>query len=413
MSTFLLVGKGFSRLCDYLTEHHHVYITLLDERISAKHTSDYIFSCNFSSIDSIKSAAQQINQLHHIDGVIAIYENYILPAAHIAKTLGLPALPIKAAQACTDKELMRQKFAQATEKISPDFRQINNKEDLLDFVDKHSFPLVLKPANLSKSLLVTIANNKQELLLHYQQTMDKIESVYAQYAPHRKPKLLIEEFIEGHVYSVEAFVDHLGKVHVLETIVDYETGQELGYDDNFHYSRSLPSKLDKKNIAAIRHVAKIGCETLGIKNSPAHIEIILSPQGPRIVEIGARNGGYRERMHELANGIDITANTLLIALGKQPDIHVHRNDPCVVIELFPKQGGIFQKIANEESLKKLPSLNYYSLKSRPGQFASKSADGYKACAIIILHHKNKQIFEKDYLYLKNNVHVITINNAPK
>ncbi len=409
MSTFLLIGKSFSRLRNYLDEHNHTYIVLLDEKLATGYESKQTILCNFSTIKSINKTAKEIKMLYHVDGVIATYESYVLPAAYIAKAIGLPALPIKAAQACTDKELMRKKFAKATEKISPDFCQINNKDDLIKFAHTHSFPLILKPANLSKSLLVTKANNEQELLSQYNQTISKIKAVYDKYAPHRTPKLLIEEFIEGHIYSVDAFVDHLGTVHVLEAVVDYETGQELGYNDNFHYSRLLPSNLDKKDIMAIRHTAKIGCEALGIKNSPAHIEIILSQEGPRIVEIGARTGGYRERMHELANGIDITDNTLSIALGKQPDIHILRNDPCVVIELFPKHNGIFQSISNEKFLEKLPSLAYYSLKSKPGQFVGKSADGHKACAIIMLHNKNKTIFNKDYLYVKNSVHVITEN----
>jgi len=293
MATFLLVGKSFFRLRDYLDKHNHTYVTLLDQLATKAHRSDNTIVCDFSSIETVIDTVKIIDKQFHIDGIIAIYENYILTAAHIAKSLNLPGLPIGAAEACTDKQLMRQLFAQAPEKISPEFRQVRNKDDLIEFANSHNFPLILKPTNLAKSLLVTKANSKDGLLENYDHAINQIADVYKKYAPNRTPKLLVEEFIEGSIHSVDAFIDQSGEVHVLKEVVDYETGQEIGYNDNFHYSRTLPSKLKNEDIEAIRHCAVVGCHSLGMLSSPAHVEVILSKDGPRVVEIGARNGGYR------------------------------------------------------------------------------------------------------------------------
>lgn len=410
MSKFLLIGKSFFRLRDYLDEHGHSYITLLDEKAKKVSQTERTVLCDFSSIDKMIATSKQISEKGKIDGVLAIYENYILPAAYIAKSLGVPALPISAAEACTDKELMREKFALAPEKISPDFQVVKDKESLVKFANNHDFPLILKPANLAKSLLVTKANNQEELLAEYEQTMSQIVAVYDKYAPFRKPKLLVEEFIEGSIHSVDAFIDNEGEVEVLKEVVDYETGQDIGHNDNFHYSRLLPSRLSKSDIESIRHTASVGCKALGMANSPAHVEIILSKNGPRIVEIGARNGGYRERMHSIANGIDLTAAQLTTALGKKPDITAKRNDSCVVLELFPKNEGIFKEISNRQNLEKLESLNYFNPKAKPGQFVGKSSKGYKACAVIILHNTDKNKFNEDFHFVRNNVLVQTLED---
>jgi biotin carboxylase len=407
MSNFLLIGKSFFRLREYLDEHNHVYITLLDKNLEKSHKTDDTVLCDFSSVDSMIETAKNINKTFKLDGVFSIYENYILPTAQIADALGLPGLPLDSAKACTDKELMREMFNNAPEQISPDFTVVRSTNDLIDFANSHKFPLILKPANLVKSLLVTKANNLDELIQQYQSALGQIDSIYRKYAPNRDPKMLVEEFIEGKIYSVDAFIDEEGSVSVLDQIVDYQTGHDIGYNDNFHYSRLLPSELSPEKIQALRHTAKIGCESLGMKSSPAHIEIIYSQEGPRIVEIGARNGGYRERMHDLANGIDILGNALKLSLGEKTDIKATKNESCVVLELFPYHSGIFTEISHVEELKHLESLKYFSQKRKVGDIIGKSSEGHKTAAIIILHNSNKEQFDKDYRFVNDNVKIIT------
>ncbi len=408
MHTLLIVGKSFSSLKRKILENGDDYIHLQDQLMTnfpdkkIKHRVLGDFSSKQSVLRSIQSLRGRV------DGVICTYENYILPTAWIADALKLPGLPIKAAEACTDKYLMRTLFAQASEPISPDFAEIGGEKDLLNFASKHHYPLILKPTNLAKSLLITKCHNQRELLDAYSKTLANIDAVYQKYAPHRQHKLLVEEFMEGSVHSVDAFVDSHGQPNILKQIVDYQTGYEVGYDDNFHYSRLLPSRLSAKQQSELLHCADLGVRALGMKNCPAHIEIIMTKEGPRIVEIGARNGGYRERMHQLANGIDILGNALRLALGEQPNIVATRDEPCATLELFPKQSGTFVGLTEEEALQNLSSLFYLSIKAKVGQRIGKSSEGHKAAAVLILHHKNPKQFERDLAFV--NQHVIVKTN---
>ena len=217
------------------------------------------------------------------------------------------------------------------------------------------------------------------------------------------------EVVDGRLTGkvVGAILDADGKPYVLEQVVDYQTGYDIGFDDNFHYSRILPSKLSPEDQAALRHCAAVGIQTLGMKNSPAHVEIIMTKDGPRIVEIGARNGGYRERMHRLANGIDITGNALKLVLGQTPEITARRNEPVAVLELFPKTPGNFAGIAHEEELRQLPSLTYLSIKKKPGEYVGKSSDGFTMCAVVILHHADSEQFHRDLTFVNEHVRVVT------
>ncbi|MGE5309982.1 MAG: ATP-grasp domain-containing protein [Sphaerimonospora mesophila] len=407
MAHILIVGKSFSGLKKFLTDSGHTYTILQDE--SATKFPDKKFKhrvvCSFQNASSYLTAAQRIHKHTPVDATIVTYENYIVPNARIASALGLPGLSEEAAIACTDKEIMRSKFALSRERVSPDFRVVASQESLIDFANTHEFPLILKPANLAKSLLVTKNNSLDELLVNYDKACELAETTYQKYAPNSTPKFIVEEFLEGSIHSVDAFVDAGGEPHVLEQVVDYQTGYDIGFDDNFHYSRLLPSRLSDDNIAAIRHTAKLGCKLLGMTSSPAHVEIILTKNGPRIVEIGARNGGYRERMHYLANDIDITRNALALALNQPLDITARKNDRVGVFELFPRNSGIFTGISNQAELERLPSLNYLSIKAKEGQAVGKASDGHKMCAIVILHHPNADQFAKDLAFLNNHVKI--------
>lgn len=407
MKRFLLVGKSFSTITDYLRERGYEYIVLKD-RSQTKSPDKKLkrrVVCDFTSQASVIHAINSIKQ--PIDAVLTVYENYVLPTSWIAEHLGLPGMPPEAATACTDKFLMRQKFAAAPEKISPGYTLVDSEEDLHAFAAAHHFPLILKPANLAKSLLVTKSHSLDELLANYRKTSGQLGKIYQKYAPNRTPRLLVEEFLEGSIHSVEGFAQADGTPHILEHIVDYQTGYDIGFEDNFHYSRLLPSSLSPADKNALQRCAHLGMQALEITSSPAHIEIILTRDGPRIVEIGARNGGYRERMHRMANGLDILGATVKIALGKTPDLASTKNEPCAVLELFPKTPGIFKGITQEEELSRLPSCQYFAMKAKPGDFMGRAADGYKACAVIILHNPDAAQFDKDLAFVNQNVHILT------
>jgi biotin carboxylase len=388
--TFLVVGKSFNSL---------------EAEIARRGNSFIVFDADFSDKAKVDHALDNLPR--KIDAVFCIYEQYILPTAYIAHRLKLPGMPLQAAERCTDKFLMRQAFAAVPENISANFALLENEETLLSFAKKHGYPLIIKPANLTKSLLVTKNHNQPELLENYRRTLANIEKVYKRYAPDRQPKLLVEEFLEGPAYSVDAFVNAQGTPYVLDKIVDYQTGYDIGYDDNFHYSRLLPSKLSPDRQKALRHTAELGIKALGMHSSPAHVEIIYTKKGPRIIEIGARNGGYRGRMHQLANGLNIYDVALNLALGKNPDITATKNDPCAVLELFPKKPGVFVGVANQTELEGLPSLVSIKLKQKIGSHVGKSSEGYKMCAIIILHNPDPIQFNKDLEFVNSKVHVQT------
>ena len=403
----LIVGHSFEKFNLYLQTHGHTYTILRDqETLNNSHdVPDDNLVIDFTNPELVKAAVNNLKV--RPDCIVTIYENYVVNVAQLNQMLGLPGMSIEAARACTDKALMRAKFVASPEPISPAFREISTWQQAESFAGEFGFPLMLKPANLVKSLLVLKANDMEELRVNWQHMQETIGEVYQRWAPRQQPKIVIEQYLSGHVYSTDAFVDTQGQVHVLPHIVDYQTGYEVGYDDNFHYSRLLPSKLSPSDQEKLLRCARLGCEALGMRASPAHIEIIMTPSGPRIVEIGARNGGYRSRMYDLSLGIDIYANAIATVSGQPLKLTPTKNEPVAVLELFPKQAGKFVELSRQAQVEQLASLEYLSLKHQPGEYAGKSRDGYKMSAIIILHHADPEQFARDLQFVNEQVKIIT------
>jgi hypothetical protein len=112
-------------------------------------------------------------------------------------------------------------------------------------------------------------------------------------------------------------------------------------------------------------------------------------------------------MHRLANGINTVENAMNLALDLPIDITASKNDSCAVLELFPKHKGSYEGLHNEDSLHSLASLHYFAHKQKLGSIVGKSSDGYKMCAVIILHNADAEQFEKDLTYITDNVYVVT------
>lgn len=407
MSKFLIVGKSHSPLPAKIEQHGSSWTLLKHSTINSGYSSKtpHTFYADLSSVETIQQALDKLEE--SFDGILNIYENYVPAVAQIGKILNLPAISEESARLCTNKFLMRTRFQEAPKKISPQFAWADSWENVARFADEHSFPLILKPVSLSKSLLVTKNHDLDELRDNFAAAMRDGPKVYQKYSPNQEPKFIIEEFLEGPIFSVDGFADINGVVEILDVVVDYETGFDIGYNDNFHYSRVIPSRLSEEDQLAIRETAKLGMEALGMSSSPGHCEIILTTEGPMLVEIGARNGGYRDRMHGLANGIDVYGAMMDLAQNKPLNISKQKDEGCAVLELFPRNRGLFVEVENETTLRNLDSFNELRIVPKVGEEIGRSSEGFKMAARIVLHNVNIAQFRKDLDYIKNNVTILT------
>src|SRR6478672_5109036 len=111
----LIIGNSIATLRNYLENHGFLYTTLKEKTLTKfpeKKLKNRVV-VDFSNMDEVLNAVNSINTKQPISGVLVTYERFIIPASQITAHLGLPGLPLETAIACTDKFIMRQKFALA------------------------------------------------------------------------------------------------------------------------------------------------------------------------------------------------------------------------------------------------------------------------------------------------------------
>lgn len=401
-----IVGKTFSEFRKYLEDKGVDYGIFWDASLPLpEDVTAPVVQMDFQDIASLNQQLDSANASDVTAIIVAGYENYVLPAAYIARYFGVPGPSIEAAHAATDKSIMRSRFIAFDPALSPDYAEVQSWEEIEEFMRTHSFPVMLKPASLMKSLLITKSTTTHELELNYRQTIAEVSRLYDKYNIGQPPKIIIEEFLSGSMHTVAAFADKEGKPVLIPGIVDCVTGQEIGHNDNFLFSRTLPTRLSPDDQQAVLDVAAKGIEALGLTSCPAHVEIILTAKGPKIIEIGARIGGYRPRMYEYAFGIDLQQIMLDIAENKSPNIETSADRSIAVYEIFPDKEGAFRELTHLQELETLPSLRHLSIKADESSAVGRSSLGYKASAVIILGHEDPAQFAKDTEFVRENVKI--------
>src|SRR5205085_1933818 len=126
-------------------------------------------------------------------------------------------------------------------------------------------------------------------------------------------------------------------------------------------------------------------------STPAHVELVYNDNEVKLIEIGARIGGYRPRMYSISYGIDMVTQEIKLAMGQMPNLSWQFNAYCAVFELFPTREGVFKQI---EGLTDNLELTYYSVKAKPGQTVGPAKNGYKAVAVVIVSSPDRQRFDQ-------------------
>lgn len=394
MKTLYFVGRSYphQHILDDLKAMGYVVGIFADPAYPVKNESSFskIIKLDFSSPDSFIVSLSNLSEGLQIDGLLCLYENYIMYKVLLAEKFDLPSLSLDSARACTDKYIMRSLFQKYAPEITPEYTQVESEDELLRFADTYGYPLVLKPAGLVKSLLVSTCYSHDELLSTYRETVANITAIYQrQRVTDRKPRIILERFIEGKMSTVAAFVDQNGTPHFCDGIAELTRATEIGYDDNFLYCRKLTNQINPELKDILFKTATNGIKALGMTSSPAHVEIIYKNDTAKIVEIGARIGGYRSFMYEQSFGINMFEQEAKIAMGETPALNKVFTKHSAMYELFPRHEGRFNSIRQFTTE---DSFAYFHQVANKGDTIGSAKNGFRAAAIIGVAEQQNEVF---------------------
>ena len=312
-----------------------------------------------STIDEIGVA--EVAKIFQADGIITLATDMPMRSVSFAcQLLGLPSLDYDVAVKTTDKFLMRV----ALEKASLPIPWYVNLEDpdLLDASQIPFYPCVSKPVDSSGSRGVRYIESYEELL----------ESVHYSFSKSRGRGVIIEEYMQGPEVSCEAIV--VDKTPYIIQITDKLTSGTPYFVEIRH---NQPSLLSMEIIDAIKNVTCNTITALGINHSAVHAELIVTSEGPKIVEIGSRMGGGFLGTHLVpaSTGFDMTEAVIKIALGERIDVTLGDSRGAAIQFFTVKRSGILQGISGLEAAGKVEGVLDLSLYAKIGDHVNVPQSG--------------------------------------
>lgn len=368
MKKLLIIGASILQLPAILkAKEMGYYVGVIDfnpNAIGIPYADEY-FNVSTIDIPGVVATAKQFQP----DGIMTLATD--MPMRSIAaacQELGLPGIDLPTAIRATDKAEMIKAF-EAHNVEHPWFVTAKNEEEFAKIKIGISFPCIMKPTDNSGSRGVVLCHNAEELEKEYSYTRNES----------RGGAVIIEEYLTGHEVSVEVMVVN-GTPHVLQITDKLTTGAphfvEMGHNQ--------PSQLPLVDQDRIRDLASRAVLAIGIDNSPAHVEIMLTKDGPKMIELGARMGGDCITTHlvPLSTGIDMIKSTIELSCGITPDITQKINKGSA-IRYFDVPSGIIKSIAGIDEAKKIPGIQEISFVKNIGEKAGEICSSVDRIGFVI------------------------------
>lgn len=351
MKKLLIIGASVLQLPAIIKAKKLGYYTIVADynpkAIGVQYADEFY---NVSTID--EEGIAQLAELIHPDGIMTLATDMPMRALALATTrTGLPGISYDTAVKSTDKGEMIKAF-EAKGVEHPWFVIIENEGQLQTALPTITYPCVMKPTDNAGNRGVCYVSNETDLLAHYSYSHENS----------RGGKVIIEEYMEGQEVSVEIIVYH-GEVHIL-AVTDKLT---LGKPYFVEIGHAEQSMLDAESVERIKDLATRAVKAVGIDDSPAHVEIMLTKDGPKMVELGSRMGGGCITTHlvPLSTGIDMIQSVMNMSLGMEPDVTPKFNRGSALRHIVGMEGTIVS-IEGVEEAKSFAGVNEVTILKKIG-----------------------------------------------
>lgn len=342
-------------------------------------------------IQAVISAAKR----HRIDGIMTLATDMPMrTVAAVAKEMNLIGIDEETALKATNKAEMR-KALQLNNVPIPKFYVVSNKDEYKEVVKQFDVPFIVKPADSSGSRGIFEVKD-----IHND---DLIIEAYDYCHPFSKVgDVVVEEYMEGPEVSVETLTVN-GECHVIQ-ITDKLTTGAPHYVEMGH---SQPTMLSNEIAEQISKVAKAANKAIGIKNGPSHTEIIVTKEGPKIVELGARLGGDNITTHlvPLSTGVNMVECCIKIALGEIPDIKKKWNKGSA-IRYFEQHAGVIDSIEGVDKAEEIDGVQQISIVHGVGEEVTEINSSGERMGFVIAQDVDVDAAIKDCLAALTKINVI-------
>jgi biotin carboxylase len=285
--------------------------------------------------DGAQDAVAAFHAASPVDGLLTTIDANTTGTARLAHRLGVRATSLEGVTVAKNKAATREALARAGLANCKHATAIG-ADGIRCAAASLSFPMVAKPVQGYGKLLTRTLHDASELEAFVHQYETLRGDLAAVDRDHVSEEMILEEFLDGAMYSVEIGVDEHGVYPFMVTQrrrPEYNLLLELG--------SSMPAAVPEDLGAAISDYAQQVVAVLGLDIGIFHLEVIATARGPVLIEANARlMGGALPMLYGRATDDSIFDHLVDIHAG-QPVRWSPRSAPRVATarQIAPVSGG--------------------------------------------------------------------------
>lgn len=264
-----------------------------------------------------------------------------------------------------------------------------------DFVDTEPTPLVVKPVESCGSDGVKVCYSAQEAREHFELLMQSQTKCGVQGAG-----VILQEFLKGNEYVI----DHCSRDGVHKTTMVYEYDKRAVNGAPFVYFGMIPMQSDDPIAQELIKYTRGVLDALGLRNGPSHGEVMMTANGPCLVEMNCRSHGWDGAWIPLASKltggytmVDATIDAYL-----QPEVfeqlpHTYHEFTAagLTVMLVSYEAGVAKGTPGFNAIRKLPSFVSLNSGLDVGSEVPVTIDLFSAGGTVVLAHQDPCIVQED------------------
>jgi biotin carboxylase len=252
-------------------------------------------------------------------GVVTFGEPLLWHAAVLAETLGLPHHSTHAVERMQQKDKQRAVLRRAGIP-GPRYAVISAVEDVPKAVATMDFPAVLKPVTGHSSSSTVFVVDAQSVAACYDEAR-RLRATDWRFAD-APDRFILEEFVVGRQWHPDS---RMGQMVSVESLVCAGQVTHLMVTDKFPPATPfretgdlMPSWLSVTQRHEIESVTTAAIRAMEASHGALHTELKLTRNGPTVIEVNGRLGGYIARSLETVCNYDVVTEIGRLALGASP-----------------------------------------------------------------------------------------------
>jgi len=265
-----------------------------------------------------------------------------------------------------------------------------------EFLNTEHYPVVLKPIESAGSDGVKLCHNFNEAKNHFDSLM-KSQMVNGGDCP----AVLCQEFLQGREYVV----DHVSRDGIHKTVMVWVYDKRPANGSQFVYFGCVPVPSESYEARILIPYVRGVLDALGVKNGPSHGEVMMTADGPCLVEMNCRahggDGNWRPLCRGLTGGysqVEATVDAYLekktfFALPDKPVSPFRASGQEVILVSFSR--GTVKATPGFDQIQQLRSFVYLESGVKHGSKVEHTVDLFTCIGSVILMHEDEQVLESD------------------